>query len=117
MTKSHPAWINQDNDSWISAYLWNELNQFSIFQVDGSKWNLYIKALPKFYNKISTEIESLGKKVLMQTTREAQDTLVLEWMKTKVQWNQIEGFSLDPSLQKFFRVVLIFQKFRNFILF
>lgn len=96
------AWINQDNDSWISAYLWNELNRKGLIQIDGQKWNLDTEALPEFYNKIFTEIEKLGQKVLLQTNGKLQDSLVMDWMKTKVEWNKTEGFVLDPSLQKVF---------------
>jgi len=96
------AWINHDNDSWISACLWNEFLKHGILSKTESKWTLQFEATPKFYRKLYTEIENLGHTVLALKTREEQDAAVLSWMKSKVEWKATEGFILPSSLQDAF---------------
>ena len=97
------AWINQDNDSWITACLWNELKRTGILRWERrGDWEIQYEQLPAFYAGLSREIEAIGAHVLNKATEAEQDAEVSAWMKSKVEWNEKEGFVLPRDLQSVF---------------
>lgn len=97
------AWINQDNDSWITAYLWNELKREGLLTLNAwNKWDIDHRTLPNFYEKIWREVESIGQRLLEIARPEDQDSLISNWMKSKVEWNANENFILPRDLQSAF---------------
>lgn len=96
------AWINNDNDSWITACLWNELLCKGILTSQGSKWLLKVEELPKFYKELSEEIDRIGNYTINLTSHEEQDAYILTWMKLKVEWTEKSGFVLPATLQRVF---------------
>lgn len=97
------AWINQDNDSWITACLWNELKRAGVLGRDArGDWEILCERLPEFYAGLAREIESIGRRVLNHASSAGQNAEVSAWMKSKVEWNAKEGFLLPADLQTVF---------------
>ncbi|MBC7370633.1 MAG: hypothetical protein H7326_03655 [Bdellovibrionaceae bacterium] len=96
------AWLNTDNDSWISAFLWNELTRQKLLQKNGDKWNLKFSELPGFYSELYSEIQDLGLEVLRHSTKLMQNQIVEHWMRSKVDWDPLAGFALSESQQDAF---------------
>jgi hypothetical protein len=97
------AWANQDNDSWITACLWNELKGAGVLRGERrGEWEILCERLPDFYSELSREIEALGARILSLETAAEQDAEISSWMKSKVEWNEQEGFVLPDDLQTVF---------------
>lgn len=91
------AQINSDNDSWIGAFLWNELLKNKVMEKESNQWRINWKSLPGFFKNLHEEIEELGQRILSQNTANLQDELVLSWMKSKVEYHEELGFLFHPE--------------------
>ncbi|MCX8514002.1 MAG: hypothetical protein ORN24_00355, partial [Burkholderiales bacterium] len=76
--------LNEDNDTWIGAYLWNHfINTQVLIKNKDDSWHINFDSLDASFNKILVEIENLGIKVV--ETRDNQDNIIKEWMMDRVE--------------------------------
>lgn len=97
------AQINSDNDSWIGAFLWNELLRKKIMEKENSKWSIKWEMLAPFFKSIYDEIDLLGQELLKLDNSRKQDELVTEWMKSKVEYHEDLGFLFHPEQVKIYQ--------------
>ncbi|MGZ3769361.1 MAG: hypothetical protein ACXVCP_01575 [Bdellovibrio sp.] len=95
------ALINEDNDAWIGALLWNEFMKMKLLNKINGKWSLKQDEIVSGFNSIIKEIDELGK-ALIQTDSLSQNQLVQNWMKSKVQFDENLGFLLPDALVEIF---------------
>lgn len=91
------AQINLDNDSWIGAFLWNELLNKKVMEKENNQWVIHWKILPSFFKNLFDEIDQLGQKILKQDNTSTQDKQVMDWMKSKVEYDEDLGFLFHPE--------------------
>lgn len=90
---------NEDNDTWIGSYLWNEyIKKGVLTQNFDKKWNINFTKLENFFTEILLDIDKLGADVINSGSK--QNNIINTWMHNKVQ--RINGkYAFPKKLQEF----------------
>ncbi|AJC48728.1 hypothetical protein IB642_01370 [Allofrancisella guangzhouensis] len=76
--------LNNDNDTWIGAYLWNQYIEKSVLtQNSDETWNVDFNKLGTVFSSILDDIDKLGE-VLILNSKGLHDELVYQWMINRV---------------------------------
>ena len=97
------AMINTDNDSWLSALLWNRMQKAGAFVQQGHRWQLHFGKAREVFKQLHDDVEQLGTEVLKCSTQFEQDQMALQWMKGEVEWQEGHGFILPEDLRAVYR--------------
>ena len=95
--------LNEDNDSWLGAYLWEKLKKVEAIKINRfNKWELFPSKLTLVFKQITDEIDQLSDSVLKTDEAFQQNLIIENWMKNQVEWNSTLGYILPSDLQIIF---------------
>lgn len=97
------AWANDDNDSWISAMLWNRaFSQGVITKEEGGlfKYNSY--GVRELFEGVLQSVENLGHELRKLPQTRAQQAAVDEWMRSEVAYTPGSGYLISEEQRQAF---------------
>jgi hypothetical protein len=103
MDSPEMALINQDNDSWIGAYLWNTFEDQEIVRWHERRLSIDWSRVVDGFRGVLAEIDALGAQVLDAAPGE-QDALVQHWMDARVERSPSGRYVLPAGLRGMFEV-------------
>lgn len=96
------AWMNCDNDSWISAMLWNRSVAQGLIRKDGVRFIYDSSRIAEVFRGVLSSIEDLGANLNTLCSSEAQRDAVDEWMRSEVDYNSHSGYLLSEDQRRAF---------------
>ncbi len=88
--------INEDNDAWLSAFLWRHLSRAGVLEQTDRGWHLHSQRLPEVCGQVIAEIDALYR----PGNAAEQERVVREWMESVVSVNARGQFQLPPELRE-----------------
>lgn len=113
MDSPEMARINEDNDSWIGAYLWNAFEQQGILRWQGWRLSIDWSRVVDGFRGVLAEIDALGVKVLAAAPGE-QDAVVRQWMDAQVARSPSGRHLLPAGLRGMFEACQSIAEFPHF---
>lgn len=100
------ARLNSDNDSLISALLWNELVKHGAIIPSGHRFELRADAAKTVFSQLAKESENVGTQAFRHSAPEDQNAIVERWLREKIDWNATDGYTFSQSQQNAFSLCL-----------
>lgn len=89
--------LNEDNDTWIGAYLWNKYIEFDVLtQNEDYSWHVHFEKLASIFSEVLKDVDQLGDQVVKNPS--AQDNVIHQWMQSRVECKK-EQFILPQEMQ------------------
>lgn len=78
--------LNEDNDTWIGSYLWNQYIKHGVlYKNKNGTWHINFDKLHVFFESVIRDIDSLGNQCANNLTN--QDELIDLWMQSRVAYD------------------------------
>ena len=99
--------LNRDNDTWISAYLWQHyVDHKAIVMTDIDSWHVDIDSLPNVFRHILEDLIQLESDVV-KVPKDEQDIYLATWMKKRVPYKNGRFIYPDTQRELFIRCITV----------
>lgn len=91
--------LNEDNDTWIGSYLFNQYIENEVLtKTLNGRWNVNFDLLKALFSHVIKDIDQLGCEVISKTN---QNSIIQNWMRKNVSYRNNQ-FILSKEIQTMF---------------